>query len=188
MQKLIVVKGTEWMKKLLDGERDFGRVKIIGEEEVLRNMDAINEYLMLADLEQHPLVFDNSDLTGVKAPGIYAPHTRARGVRAPYADFSGAFLEHSDMGPYIYPNGTGTASNLVYVTFDNAKMQYAIIKNALVGGMSVYKTDLSYADIRGVRDLDRVESLGRADTYGAVMDEEQDRIVKVAKSHRISDV
>ncbi|MFH0889804.1 MAG: pentapeptide repeat-containing protein [Candidatus Aenigmatarchaeota archaeon] len=185
MTGLIVLKGSEWMKQLLDGERDFSRVKIVGGNMVLDYMKEINRYLSAANLEKEPLIFDRADISGVHAPAIYAPFTRLRGVRAPYANFASAYMEHSDFGPYVNANGSETCSILWSATLDNANMEHSIFRKARLKNASVKKTNFSHADLYGVTDWETMKMLGTVNDFDVKVDEYGHDMLARAKAHKI---
>ncbi|MBI2085385.1 MAG: pentapeptide repeat-containing protein [Candidatus Aenigmarchaeota archaeon] len=177
MQKHVQMTGSEWMRKLFAGERDFSRTKIIGENIVLEHMQRINDYLTMSNLESEPLIFDLADISGVQAPHIYAPHTRARGVRALNVNFSYGFLSDSDFGPYKNPNGSDTRSRMAYATLDNAVMRNVKLNSAYVRGISLRYTDLSGSDMTGVKDLETSPTAGLAIYQGLIADEPVKQII-----------
>ncbi|MBI4177365.1 MAG: pentapeptide repeat-containing protein [Candidatus Aenigmarchaeota archaeon] len=187
MRNQIIITGSEWMKKLFEGERDFSRTKIVGEPVVLQHIKEINDYLTMANLEREPLILDLADISGVRAPELYAPHTKARGIRAPYADFGRAFLSYSDFGPYRNPNGSETRSNMVYVTFDNATMNSVVLRGAVVRGISLRYADLSGSDLTGVRDLETSPNAGLAIYHNITADDAVKKIIsrKIGLDNRV---
>lgn len=177
MKNMVTITGSEWMRQLFSGERDFTRTRIIGENAVLEYIKQISDYMAMTDLEKEPLILDLADITGVHAPGLYAPHIRARGVRAPYVNLGGANLDDSDFGPYRNPNGSETRSNLVYATLDNATARRTKFNGAAVRGIGLFKADLSGSDLTGVRDLESSATAGFAIYHGIVADEATKKII-----------
>ena len=88
------MKGTEFVKKILKGERDFSGIKLergfnLSEYDGFAEM---NDYLKNQDLSQNPVQINDSDFSYVKANGIYLPLTQ--GVRA---DLYGANLSRANL-------------------------------------------------------------------------------------------
>ncbi len=187
MIERVEMKGSEWMKKMLDGERDFSRVRIIGEDSVLEHTEMMNSYLSSVNLEKEPLIFDLADLSGVHAPTIYAPYTKFRGVRAFYINLARAYLEHSDFGPYVNPNGSETRSVLVSATLDDVHAAYATWTKARFNRASVARADFSHGDLCGVDGWATMKMLGTVNDYDVKVDEYGHDMLVKAKSHRICD-
>jgi len=164
MAQLASVSDREFMKRLFEGERDFSRKKFVGDPISAEQLKEINRYLESEDhagrLKESPIIIDGSDISGLALPqvyssgrkliGIHAPYTKARGIVAVRANFSGSYLEYSDFGPLVHPNRTQTRSNLSYAIFNEANMQNSVLRGARVAGTRFMFTNLWGADIQDI--------------------------------------
>ncbi len=175
-KSLVDLQARKFMDRLFQGERDFSGSKLIGGSFAAGDLEQLNAYLEIEDdggrLEREPIIFDRSDISGLALPklytqnhkliGLYAPHTKARGIIAVYVKMPGSNLNHADFGPYVYPNGTQRPSNLSYATFNGSDMKYAILRRVNVAGTRFMFTNLWEADVQGLVGVDRARYLDTA--------------------------
>ncbi|MBI4167475.1 MAG: pentapeptide repeat-containing protein [Candidatus Aenigmarchaeota archaeon] len=155
MTQLIELSGKEFMQRLLQGERDFNRKKFTGQPLTTEEMSEINAYLKTVNLVGEPVILDLADISGISFPGIYAPHTRARGVKAIHARLPGAILSHADLGPYTHPNRTQTRSDLSYAVLNRAELDNSTLNGAIVIRTGFEYTNLWDAKMEDMRGLER---------------------------------
>ncbi len=109
-RKKAKLRPNEFINQVLGGRRDFSTIELISYEwkedntcdtpphklsEHSRYKELLS-YLKKQDLEKNPIVFDNSLITYLWAPGIYMPHVQARNVRFLGSNFGGADLRYGD--------------------------------------------------------------------------------------------
>ena len=202
MLQVVEITGKEFIRKALAGERGFSRTKFVGEPLAPQDMEEINSYLKRLDqegvLRQEPIILDLADLSGVEIPvihspypniepvSIYAPHTKARGIRAVRANIAWAVLDDADLGPYEHPNHSFTRSDLRYCIADHAKMRRSIIKGARVAGVRFLNLDLSYADMKDLEDLERAKYVSSGIFTGALVSPRDDEIIRRQPTYRVA--
>ncbi len=163
-KSLVDLQARTFMERLFQDERDFSGSRLIGGPLAIEDLKRLNTYLEHEDhegrLENEPMIFDHSNISGLILPklytpdhrlvGLYAPYTKARGVIAVNIKMPGSYLNHADFGPYVYPNGTQRPSDLSYATFNESDMRYAILRGVNVTGTRFMFTNLWDADIHDI--------------------------------------
>lgn len=106
----VKVRPNQFIQEVLKGRRDFSTIELISYEwkedntcdtpphklsEHPRYRELIS-YLKKQDLEKDPLIFDNSLITLMWAPGIYMPFIKARNVRFLRSNFRDSDLSYGD--------------------------------------------------------------------------------------------
>lgn len=202
MAQRITITGREWARKVIEGERDFSRKIFVGEPITLEELEQMNRHLKEAfeegRLQREPLILDLADISGTELPviyspgpnikpvSIYAPHTKARGIKAVRASVKWAFLPDSDFGPYENPNHSHTRSNLRDLEADNATLIRSSIRGARVAGMRFLGTNLSYADMTDLVGLGRARYVGYGTFTGALVSPKDDGIIRGQTTYRVA--
>lgn len=94
MTKLTPMRGEEFVKRILDGEREFSNIEL-EKGFNLSGYEGFNElqnYLKNYDLRENPVIINNSDFSYVRADGLYLPYVQ--GIRA---KFEKAYLREADL-------------------------------------------------------------------------------------------
>lgn len=162
MIELVKITGKELIKRLMEGERNFTRIALVGEPLVPEEIVELNRYLKSVDLSREPVILDLSNLSGATIPGIYALHTRARGIKAIGAQLPGATLTYADLTPYVHPNNTQTRSDLSRARFTHTQMSYSKISGARVIRTGFMFTNLWDAGMEDMIGLERALYLDTA--------------------------
>ncbi len=158
----VKVTGKELMKRLMEGERDFTRIILAGEPLVPEEIAELNRYLKSVDLSREPVILDLSDLSRATISEVYAPHTRAKGIKAVNAQFSGATLTYADLTPYVHINSTQTRSDLSRAKFDYTRIDYGRISGARVAGTRFMFANLWDAEMEDMVGLEKALYLDTA--------------------------
>ena len=180
----------ELVRKILEGERDFsGIILKWGYLSDHGSFQELQKYLekQKFQLEDAPIVFDDSILTGIRAFGLYLPHVRARraNLRTSYfekaildgADFTGAdlahtfFLKASLVGANLY------GTNLQNAVLSRADLWGADLRTADLDEALLYGTNFRGADIRGVRNFGKAMSLEYAIWYKPVVTPTEKKLI-----------
>jgi uncharacterized protein YjbI with pentapeptide repeats len=95
------MKGEEFIKKILAGERDFSGIKL-EEGFDLSGHESYAElqgYLRKAQesFKESPIILDNSELRHIKANELYLPFVRGREANLKEADLREAYLEGANL-------------------------------------------------------------------------------------------
>jgi uncharacterized protein YjbI with pentapeptide repeats len=168
MATMTEITSAELVRRILDGERDFSRTRLVAD-----NLDEADGYKeMLAslreqDLRANPLTFEGADWRGVRALGLFWERTRMSGI-----DLSGADLRDANLRGVDLQRANLQRANLSGSTFVVARLGGANFRNALLRGADMYEcnaTDavLQRVDLTGAQ-LPRATFRG-VDLTGAVL-------------------
>ena len=191
-KQLIFIKGDEFVKKILSGERDFSGIELeegfdlCGRE----GFDELQRHLKASNLKEDPINIEGSKLRHLDADGLYFPFVRANGVNLKHAALMGANLENAQL----------EKSDLRYAKLCVAKLNNAELKNAdlrladlnlasLIGasliGTDFEAVDLEYtnmknADLKGVRNLQWARFLKTVNFQFADITDKEKEIIRQA--------
>jgi len=138
---LVYMKGEEFIKKVLEGERDFSGIEF----EKGFNLDDcdgfndLNKYLQVMNFfpdEFTPLIINGSRWQGVKARGLHLSYVRGKGadLRWAYflgADLGGANLGEADLREVINLGNTIYLKNAIFYKTKVTAKEKSIIEEAL---------------------------------------------------------
>ena len=191
-KQLILVKGKEFIKKILSGERDFSGIELeegfdlCGDD----SFDELQEYLKKCDLKENPINIEGSKLRRLDADGIYLPFVRAKGANLKHAALMGANLENAQL----------EMSDLRYARLSRVKLNNANLKNAdlrladlnlaslvkaILTGADFEAADLEYtnmqsADLKGVKNLQWARFLKTVNFQFAEITDKEKEIIRQA--------
>jgi uncharacterized protein YjbI with pentapeptide repeats len=137
MATVTEIASGELVRRILDGERDFGRTRLVAD-----NLDEANGYQeMLAwlrdqDLRANPLNFEGADWRGVRALGLFWERTRMTGM-----DLSGADLRDANLRGVDLQKSNLQHANLSGATFVVAKLAGANFRNSVMRGVDMYESN-----------------------------------------------
>lgn len=168
------LKGEDFIKKLLAGERDFYGIELEYSFDLSGHelYGKLQEYLKKEYLQLNPVMINNSDFSGVRAVGLYLPYLKAENsifwnsnfeystfsfasFRA--ADFTYSELRHTDLDHTDFQK-----ANLQYVHFDHSNLYFADLRDANFEFVRLEGTDLVLADLRGSKNLGKILNLRAA--------------------------
>ncbi len=158
------VPADEFMKKILDGERDFRGIVLAPSEDTRTDVvdsgrgfeidltkselfNALNKYLRSheQELSYDPLNVSGSAIERTIAHGIYLPYLKGERASFYRSDFEGAALHHAYI-PYVNAN---------YSIFNRADLSFAVAphakfrKSKLVGA-NFYGAKMPHSDFREI--------------------------------------
>jgi uncharacterized protein YjbI with pentapeptide repeats len=146
MAAVTEIASNELVRRILDGERDFSRTRLVAD-----NLDEADGYEnMLAwlreqDLRASPLNFEGADWRGVRALGLFWERTRMAGM-----DLSGADLRDASLRGADLQRSNLQRANLSGATFVVAKLGGANFRNALMRGADMYECNATDAVMQRV--------------------------------------
>jgi uncharacterized protein YjbI with pentapeptide repeats len=153
--RLIQMKGNEFVRKILSGERDFTRIIIdgrgvkgsakplTGPEE----FEAMQEYLKSANLKAEPLNLGSAQLHYVNIDGIYMPYTVARGiVITGFSSIRGVNLEGANLKSNYDTENSKVDQTELIANFDGSNMKGVDFHNADLCSAQFRDCDLRNAD------------------------------------------
>src|SRR3989344_3107986 len=135
------MKGKDFVKKILEGERDFSRIKLengfnLTDFEGFRDLQT---YLQEADLQKYPIILDYAALMYINASGLYLPYVNGRKINLERANLERAILEGANFWE----------ANLREANFWGANFWEANLREANFWGAILWSADLSGADLSG---------------------------------------
>ena len=161
------MKGEDFIKKILEGQRDFYGIELeynfdlSGHELFGRMLD----YLRKQYLAKYPIMINNSDLSGVKASGLYLPYLKVESSILwnsnfeysilSFADFHNADLTYADFKHAELDHTDFRNANLQNVNFEHANLYFSDFRSANFDSTQLLGADLVLADLRGARNLEK---------------------------------
>ncbi|MFQ5969167.1 MAG: pentapeptide repeat-containing protein [Nitrososphaerales archaeon] len=159
--------GEDFIRKILEGERNFYGIELeynfdLGSHELFENMQ---DYLRKQNLAKFPIIINNSDLSGVKASGLYLPHANFEGSILwnsnfeysilNFANFHNADLTYTDFRHSELDHADFRNAVLQHVNFKHANLYFSDFRDANFDFIQLFGADLVLADLRGVRNLQK---------------------------------
>lgn len=151
VEKLKRMSGKEFVRKILEGERDFRGIGLyegsnLSADEKFVEMQI---YLQEQDLEVYPVTIEGSIFFYVKAIGLHFPYVKGNKADLRGADLAGAYLKRADL----------RGADLRGADFEGAYLEGADLKGADLGRAYLERAYLWRADLRGVRNLSEASCL-----------------------------
>src|SRR3989344_4183103 len=198
------MKGKDFVKKILEGERDFSSIKLEDSFNLsgFKGFEDLQRYLKKADLRHYPIILDYAKLISIQASGLYLPYVNGVCINLEEADLeraklweaklvganlSGAILMGANLEEAILQG-----ANLVGANLDGADLRGANLRGADLRGADLRGADLGQANLEGVnlkrtnlrkanleiaRKLETIINLGKAKLYGAIVTEKERAII-----------
>ena len=174
--QLIDISVDEFVKKVLSGERKltglrFPEGSIFGEDYIGEMRDHIES--RTPEYRQERLDISDSELIRVVAPELYLPYVVANRAILNGAKLNGAELNGTELN--------GAELNWAYLNgaeLNEAYLYWAKLTRAYLNGTELNGAYLNGADLRGVRNLDKVISLGDAIFIDTIVTETEKAIIE----------
>jgi uncharacterized protein YjbI with pentapeptide repeats len=164
-KKLRFMKGEEFVQKILSGERDFSNIELENNFDLSSHdgFDDLQSYLKSADLEEKPIMVQNSKFRQLDADGIFMPYLKANNANFKHATFMGANFENAQL-----KNADLRYAKLAQVNMKNSYLVNADLRQAdlylssLIGtiltgvdlaGASLQYTNMQSAVLKGIKNL-----------------------------------
>ncbi len=143
--KLIQMKGDEFVKKILNGERDFSYIKLeegfdFNKYEGFKDMQ---QYLKNKYLQGYPIILNFSDFSYVKAKNLYLPY-----LEGEKANFEKANLDYADFSKSSLKCANFEKANLINVDFYNANLEKINFERANLMGARLHNANLEKANLK----------------------------------------
>ena len=187
------MKGEEFARKILDGERNLPRIRIPTGFDLSGHdiFPELQDYLKKQDMQSHPLVLDNSQLIGIKAQGIYLPYVQMREANLCEADLRraklweanlyGADLRRAILSEADLREANLREADLREADLSGANLERANLERANLYGANLCEADLERANLSGVYNLERALGLGSAVFGGTFVTSEGETIIRKAR-------
>ncbi len=195
------MKGEDFIRKILEGERDFYGIELEYNFDLSGHelFGKLQNFLRKQNLPKYPIMINNSDLSGVRASGLYLPYVKLEGSILwnaifeysilSFANFHNADFAYSDFKHTKLDHADFQSVNLDHVNFEHANLYFADLRGANFDSSQLLGTDLVLADLRGVRNLEKSLNL-RCATFAEtkVTAREEAIIRKVSEDGKSFDV
>ncbi|MEM5798024.1 MAG: pentapeptide repeat-containing protein [Candidatus Aenigmatarchaeota archaeon] len=154
------MKGKEFVKKILEGERDFSRIKLeeyfICEDDLQREL---NIYLKLQKFENNPVILNESELIGLNAI-LYMPNLQAKKTNFLRSELTCSYFEGADFSEAIF-----LRASLENTDFESANLENANLIESNLEKSNFYHANLRYANLFSASIIKA--NFGEADLTGA---------------------
>ena len=161
------MKGKDFVKKILEGERDFSSIKLEDSFNLsgFKGFEDLQRYLKKADLRHYPIILDYAKLISIQASGLYLPYVNGVCINLEEADLeraklweaklvganlSGAILMGANLEEAILQRTNLVGANLVGANLDGADLRGANLRGADLRGADLRGADLGQANLEGV--------------------------------------
>jgi len=159
------MKGEEFIKKVLAGERDFSRIKLEedfdlsgheGFAELLEYLHLKYSPTMIILCGLSPIILNDSELKGIKAERLYLPYVCGKRVNLQGADLEGAYLGEANLVGANLREAYLQGATLVEANLEGATLEGASLKEAHLDGASLKEADLNGANLEKA-DLEKAD-------------------------------
>jgi uncharacterized protein YjbI with pentapeptide repeats len=142
MTTMTSISAADFVKRILAGERNFESTQISaaqGDFAAQSDYAEMNRYLAgLTDLRDNPIVLNNIDWRGVKAPSIYLLGAKMAGANFEGADLCDADLRRSDLSGANF-----RGANVSGAVFIGARLMESDFDGATMLGSDLYEANIS---------------------------------------------
>ncbi len=145
--QLIRVRGEEFIRKILVGERDFSGIALEDNFDLSGSdsFDEMQRYLQSQNLKEQPLHIEGSRFRQIKASGVYLPYTIGHG-----ADFFGSVLRRVNL---VRGRFNGTDFDFADFAYANLeKVDFSVFYGFSAGDTvhtRLWKANLQGSNIKG---------------------------------------
>jgi uncharacterized protein YjbI with pentapeptide repeats len=165
-KKLTFMKGEEFVRKILSGERNFSDINLEQDFDLCgdEKFEEMQKYLKNTDLEENPVIVENSVFRRLDADELYLPFLRADNASFKHAALMGADLKGSQFENTNFRYARLAKANMMDSNLKNADLQLADLNlasliNTILTGADFSGADLQYtnmrkADIKGIKNLE----------------------------------
>ena len=189
--KLKSMDGKDFVKKILEGERDFSRIKLENGFN-LEGFKDLQIYLHKADLQYYPIILDYAELINIQARRLELPFVSGKRINLFGANLCGADLYRANLyranlekanlegtnleGTNLYranlPRANFWGANLRGANFWGANLERANLR-----GADLQEVILEGANLRGVKNLEKTINLDKVNPYRAKVTEKERAII-----------
>ena len=159
--KLKSMDGKDFVKKILEGERDFSRIKLENGFN-LEGFKDLQIYLHKADLQYYPIILDYAELINIQARRLELPFVSGKRINLFGANLCGADLYRA---------------NLYRANLEKANLEKANLERANLERANLREVILKGANLRGVKNLEKTINLDKVNPYRAKVTEKEITII-----------
>jgi len=189
-KKLIFMKGEEFVQKVISGERDFSNIELEQDFDLsgYEGFDELQTYLRHADLEERPLIVENSKFRQLDADGLYLPFLKANNANFKHGTFMGANFENSQFKDVDFRYAKLAQVNMRNSNLENSDLRQAdlylssLIGTVLAGvdlsGASLQYTNMQASNVKGIKNLGLARFVGTTNFQFADLTEKEKSIIR----------
>lgn len=203
LEHLIYMSGEEFVKKILDDERDLSSIKLKPEFDLsgYEGFKELQDYLREQNLNENPIYIRDSEFMYIKAKGLFLPYVRgvrskfeganlsgAKLMRAEFcgANFKGADLSGTDFGESDFWEAYFTEANLTRAIFNGAEFSNANLDSANLEGADLLMADfndanLKRANLKNVMNLEKTLNIEYAHFYDTKVTDKEMKIIELKR-------
>ena len=126
------MKGKDFVKKILEGERDFSSIKLEDSFNLsgFKGFEDLQRYLKKADLRHYPIILNYAELIYIKASGLYLPYVNGRKINLERANLPRANLREANLERANLYRANLRGADLQEANLREANLQEAILRGA----------------------------------------------------------
>ena len=184
------MKGEEFVRKILLGERDFSDINLEQDFNLCgyEKFEEMQKYLKNTDLEENPVIIENSVFRRLDADELYLPFLRANNASFKHAAFMGADLKGSQFENTNFRYARLAKANIMDSNLKNADLRLAdlnlaslvntILTGADFSGADLQYTNMQKADIKGIKNLELARFVETVNFQFAGLTEKEKSIIR----------
>ena len=184
------MKGEEFVRKILSGERDFSDINLEQDFNLCgyEKFEEMQKYLKNTNLEENPVIVENSVFRRLDADELYLPFLKANNASFKHAALMGADLKGSQFENTNFRYARLAKANMMDSNLKNADLQLADLNltsliNTILTGADFSGADLQYtnmrkADMRGVKNLELARFVETVNFQFADLTEKEKSIIR----------
>src|SRR3989344_4647155 len=144
------MKGKDFVKKILEGERDFSSIKLEDSFNLsgFKGFEDLQRYLKKADLRHYPIILNYAELIYIKASGLYLPYVNGRKINLERANLPRANLREANLERANLPRANLREANFWGANFLGANLEKANLERANLPGANLQEANLREANLR----------------------------------------
>ena len=159
MVNRIHLSGTEFIDKILSGERDFRAIKLTKNSRLDSDQEKywlLCYYLRNASLSEDPLNLCDADLTGLTAKLVYKDDGSSFGLFFPYVNAERVNLKNAILPRSVWNHSNLREAKLIRSKltgskFINAHLDHVIATEAMLDGMLAHNSNWDHAKMNSIR-------------------------------------
>lgn len=157
------MKGIEFVKKVLEGERDFQNINLEEDFDLsgYEGFPEMQNYLKSQNFEKGPILMNNSNFVKIQAEGIHLPYLQSKNAyfwnstlngaclwnaNMGNTDFWGANLEKTNLGSSNLDSAYFWDANLWEANLGNSNLRFVNFKRANLWKANLGDSNIIYAD------------------------------------------
>ena len=170
--------GKEFVNKILSGERDFCKIRLVGYHLSNQEVKELEDYLKKQDLQNNPITIEFSEFLGFSAENLYFPYTNGGAASFIDSDLKGAYLLGADFFKGKFKNVKLKGANLQGADFQEVDLYCVNFQGACLQKVNFIGAKLEEVDLRCVNGLEEAIGLALASYSNVKVTEKERKIVE----------